>query len=187
MSEEIAALRADVARLTEAVDYLVRRQRALDELKEDLTPVATEAFQVLTVELARMDEDFSLDDLVELGRKLVRNTRNLSRALDQLDSVMDLVGDVGPLSTEVFHVAVSKLDQLERDGHMDMLRTLSSPEMMDLAKGSLDVLADDHPPLGPFALFNAMRDPEVQAGMGLMMALLRHLGRSAKQLPVPTH
>ena len=80
--QSVAALHRKIDLLTDQVLYLTARQRAFDDLKADVTPIVNDAYQVMVEELSQVDRDFTLEDLTDLGRKLLRNTRNISKMLD---------------------------------------------------------------------------------------------------------
>ena len=108
--------------LTEQVTYLTHKQRSWDELREDMAPIVNDGYQVLVDELSQLDREFSLEDVFDLGRKLLRNTRGLIQLVDQLRSMQDLLLDISPLSKDVFAATVERLDGMERTGHFAILR-----------------------------------------------------------------
>ena len=63
------------------------------------------------------------------------------------------------------------------------VRGLTQPELLNLADRASEALgakAADAKPVGTFGLLRAMRDPEVQRGTGVLLDLLRSLGRDAQ-------
>lgn len=118
----------------------------------------------------------------ELAAAIEENPEAVARLIGNLDQVNDLL--------DALSVATSAMDD-------EMIMTLASTgsrlgEVADtaadeeVAGGLEDVLqavgdatSEEPEPVGVIGLVRALRDPEVQAGMGVAMALLRALGGTA--------
>jgi len=130
---ELAALRAEVAPLAEAA-------RSMDSLRRDLAPRVEEAVRALILELAEVESDFQLEDLLELTKKSMRNVRTFSRALDQLGSLLNLVDNLDPLVRQSVPVWIATLDDLERKGVFTVLKGLvGAMEKVSSAYGQEDM------------------------------------------------
>ncbi len=119
----------DLALLHEKIDYLTvqleaqnKRQRALEELQSDLIPIANHMIKLSIDELAEIGQDFQLEDLFFLVKRLLRNTSGLLELLDRLESVMGLTDDVNRIGQEVFNVTVETLDRFEREGYFTFMQ-----------------------------------------------------------------
>ncbi len=88
--------------------------RALGELREDLAPRVSELVQTLIVELADVEADFQLEDLLRLTKKAMRNVRNLDFSLDQLKNLVDFALTAEPLLKSSVPQVIYFLDELER-------------------------------------------------------------------------
>ena len=66
----------------------------------DVMPIVNEAFRLTAEELEEVQEYVDLGDLLRLLKRLLRNGRNIEKMLDQLESMMDLVQTVGPLTDQ---------------------------------------------------------------------------------------
>ena len=67
--------------------------------------------------------------------------------------------------------------------HIPMtVRNLTQPEVLDLADRASEALGGKKTtqPVGTFGLLRALRDPEIQRGTGVLLDLLRSLGREAQ-------
>jgi len=122
LNRKIDVLSTQVAFLAEHAVDQQRRQREWDELKADLTPIATEAYMAAVEELTEIEPHVRLEDLLHLLKRLARNTRNIENMLDQLESLSDLIQDVTPIFNDAFIAAVTQLDQMERKGYFDAMR-----------------------------------------------------------------
>jgi uncharacterized protein YjgD (DUF1641 family) len=110
-------------RIVEQLDYLGRElafltesARSLRELRDDLTPRVNEAVKVLITELAKIESDCQLEDLLTFFTNTVRSIRNLNWSLDQLKNLIDFLRTVEPLLKSSVPQAIHHLDQLERKG-----------------------------------------------------------------------
>ena len=121
---QLAALNAKLDRIDAQVQLISRRQRALEDLIDEFGPLAKEVYQTLLEELCCVEDDFDLDQVADLARKLLRNTRRFSDMLDMLGSMHDFLADATPLGKDVFVSVVEKLDELEGMGAFDFAREL---------------------------------------------------------------
>lgn len=101
-----------------------RRQRELQELKEDLTIIGKDIFQSAVQELDEVAHHFDTTDLLYLLKKLLRNTRNLTKLMDQMESTADFVQDAAPLGKQVLNHLLDTLSELESKGYFDFTREL---------------------------------------------------------------
>lgn len=101
-----------------------RRQRELQELKQDLTIIGKDIFQAAVQELDEVAHHFDTSDLLYLLKKLLRNTRNLTKLMDQMESAADFVQDAAPLGKQVLNHLLDTLSELERKGYFDFAREL---------------------------------------------------------------
>ena len=98
--------------------------RAIGELREELAPRVNEAVQALIKELADVEADFQLEDLLYLIKKAMRNVNNLSYSLDQLKNLIDLASNAEPLLKSSVPQLIYYLDDLERNGVFRMMSTM---------------------------------------------------------------
>ncbi len=122
MDKDMELLHQKIDFLTEQVMETQRRQRELEELRKDLTPVVTDLFNTTVEELDEVSPYFTYEDLLFLVKKLLRNVRNLTAIFEQLESATDLVKDVAPLSREVFDDMLQRLDDFEKKGYFSFMR-----------------------------------------------------------------
>ncbi len=122
MDKDMELLHQKIDFLTEQVMETQRRQRELEELRKDLTPVFTDVFNTAVEELDEVSPYFTYEDLIFLVKKLLRNIRNLTAVFEQLESATDLVKDVAPLSRDIFDDMLQRLDDLEKKGYFSFMR-----------------------------------------------------------------
>jgi uncharacterized protein YjgD (DUF1641 family) len=90
--------------------------QAAGELREELAPRVNEGVQALITELADVEADFRVEDIVYLVKKLMRNLKNLNFALDQFKNLVDFALTAEPLLKSSVPQLISYLDQLEQNG-----------------------------------------------------------------------
>ena len=129
MDQALAELNQKVDTLTDQVTFLAeearvqqQRRQEWDELKNDLTPVASEAYRLSVQQLDEIEGYVQLEDIIRVTKRLMRNTRNLEEMLDQLEGLADLGREIGPLSQDMFLMLMTRLDEMERKGYFSFLQ-----------------------------------------------------------------
>jgi hypothetical protein len=103
-------------RLEQEIAPVADSARSIRELKEDLAPRVNEAVKALIVELADIEADFQLEDLLFLIKNGMRNVRNLTFTLDQLKNFIDFALIAEPLFKSTVPQIIFSLDELEKKG-----------------------------------------------------------------------
>lgn len=122
LNQKVDALSAQVAFLAEEARLQQQRRQEWDELKNDLTPVASEAYRLSVQQLDEIEAYVQLEDILRVTKRLVRNTRNLEQMLDQLEGFADLSRELSPLSQDMFLMLMTRLDEMERKGYFTFLQ-----------------------------------------------------------------
>ena len=122
LNQKVDALSAQVAFLAEEARVQQQRRQEWDELKNDLTPVASEAYRLSVQQLDEIEGYVQLEDIMRVTKRLMRNTRNLEQMLDQLEGFADLTRELSPLSQDMFLMLMTRLDEMERKGYFSFLQ-----------------------------------------------------------------
>lgn len=108
----------------EKLDFLVlkmdeywRRQEEMEELKNDLIPVANHMIKLSIDELAEIGSEFQLEDLLYLLKRLLRDTHLLVDLISRVESMADLFDEIVPIGNQAFNQTVQTLDHLEQQGY----------------------------------------------------------------------
>ncbi len=125
MDKDIELLHKKIDFLTESVMQTQRRQRELDELRQDLTPLASDIFKAAVEELDEVAPYFSYEDLIFLVKKLLRNTRNITALLEQMENAADFMKDALPLSKPLFQSVLETFDSLEQKGYFTFILNIA--------------------------------------------------------------
>lgn len=103
--------------ILEQMEAQRQKQAVLEELLADMGPIANHLVKLTIDELDEIGNDFQLEDLLFLGKRLLRDTRMLNNMIDRLESTVELVDEVGLLVHPMFNNMVEHLDNLERAGY----------------------------------------------------------------------
>ena len=117
MDKDLALLHQKIDFLTEQVMITQRRQREMEELRQDLTPIASDLFKTAVEELDEVAPYFGYEDILFLLKKLLRNTRTLISLFEQLESARGFFEDAAPLTKAMFDSLLEKLDEMEKKGY----------------------------------------------------------------------
>ena len=189
--ERMDRLEAQVAPLAESA-------KAIKELRDELAPRVNEAVHALIVELADVEPDFQVEDLVHLIKNAMRNVKNLNFTLDQLKNLIDFLVIAEPVFKTTVPQIIFYFDELEQKGVFRILamalealknglvrlvgslQKLMAPESLDLLDKAAGLPANADlaaaKPVGLWGLMGALSDPKVKEGVGVALELTRGLG-----------
>jgi len=102
-------------RLENKIDPIVESAASIRELKMELAPRMNEAVLYLIKELADIEADFQLEDLIFFIKKALRNINNLNYSIDMLKNIIDFTIMAEPLLKSTFPQIIHSLDELEQD------------------------------------------------------------------------
>ena len=122
LHKKIDGLATQVAFLTKQAETQQRRQLEFDELKQDMIPIANHMIKLMIDELAEIDPEFELADLLYLTKRILRNMPLILSMFDRFEALMGITDEVELLGKQVFSTAVENLDQMERDGYFAFAR-----------------------------------------------------------------
>jgi uncharacterized protein YjgD (DUF1641 family) len=148
-------------RLEQQIAPVADSARSIRELREELAPRVNEAVKALIVELADIEADFQLEDLLFLIKKVLRNVRNLTYSIDQLKNIIDFVLIAEPLLKSTVPQMIFYMDDLEQKGVFTLFR--SSMEM--IKKTAETYTAEDMAQIGDglvklLGIFKKLTTPE---------------------------
>lgn len=166
IDEKLDALAEQVSAIASEIEAARRRRTVRDELRESLTPVATEAYTMAARELEAMQADGSVDALLRLLKRLVASAGSLDGAVASLEMAASFMSDAAPLSGEALAALTSRLTDVDRKGYFEFAR--HSAGVLDRVVTSFD--GDDIDQLGDNVVLilktvKEMTQPEV---MGML-------------------
>lgn len=122
LNRKLDLLTAQVQFLTEQAQAAERQRQERAELMHDVMPIVNDAFQLSVEQLEEVQEYVDLADLLRFFKRLLRNGPAFEKLLDQLESGMDLVQTIGPLTDHAFGKAVDVLQAAEQKGYFGFAR-----------------------------------------------------------------
>ncbi|MCI5209660.1 MAG: DUF1641 domain-containing protein [Candidatus Electrothrix sp. ATG2] len=141
------------------------------EFKRDFAPYGQDMFHELVLQLQTALQGFEGENLQELIRQFIVNMGNMAEMMKQLNSFMDLKRDVAQLSGPVVDDIIERLDGFKKRGLFDDLaQMLEIGERVSSRVKAIN-LDEVKPVTGIFGMLSAMKRPEVQEGMGILLEL----------------
>ncbi len=114
MSEQLETVVAELR------EQRLRRQQ-WQELVSDLGPISNEAMTIASRELEAVQEWVEPADMLRLLRRVLRNTNNIEDGMAKYESMMELISDLGPLTTGAFTKLLEALDDYESRGYFEFV------------------------------------------------------------------
>ena len=117
LEAKIDALTEQVAQIAaEAKEQRMRRE-SWDELRLDVTPLLGQAMESAGRQLEDVQEFTSMDDLVRLLKRVLRNVNRLEETFARFESALEFLDDAGSLGDEAFVKALRALETFEQRGY----------------------------------------------------------------------
>lgn len=139
------------------------RAVAAQNLRRELQPVMNDAFKLMLHELGDVETGFQLEDMFDLLKTTMRNVKNITYTVKQLENVIDLWHTSEPLLKSTVPKAIAYLDDLEQQG---VFRTYQA--MLSLrAKVAQEYGPEEIEQMGDAFVFligmlNKLKDPKVR-------------------------
>lgn len=108
------------------IELQSRNRREMDDLKDDLTRVGKDVYDTAVLELEEASDSIDTGDMLHLGKKLLRNVKNITKTFEQLENLKDFVNDFSPISRDLFIDFMNKLDEFDRKGYFQFLKELGN-------------------------------------------------------------
>lgn len=155
--------------ITEALNSLNK----IMEFKKDFEPYSKDMFTALVEQLQGTLQGFEPENLQELLKQFIVNMGNMADGLKMLGSIMEMKKDASAsgLSKLAFNDAVERLECLKERGVFEAFeQVLGITERVGAKMQQVDFTAVE-PIRGVFGMMAAMKRPEVQEGLGVLIEL----------------
>ena len=122
------------------------RRQQWDELRSDLAPIAGEAMTLASSELEAIQEWVQPEDMLRLLRRILRNTNNIEDGLARFESLMDLLDDAGPLTSEAVTKILTTLEDFEQRGYFEFANaalSIADRVVTTYSKEDVEALGDN--------------------------------------------
>ncbi len=157
--DRLDAVETELAHTRAALDELLAHARGQQDFIDEMRPVASSMVRVATRQFAQLEAEGTIG----FGRAAMRLGQRVMQGYTPED--VDELGDS----------IVSILDTV---------RAVTKPEILALVQEGAETLeeAEEAPPIGVIGLARASSDVNVQKGLGILVASLRHVGRASRVL-----
>lgn len=118
-NEELILERLD--RIESQLAPLTSSAQSVKEFKEDMLPLANNAFRIIIEELESVESSCSLEDILELMKRLLRSAKSITYSLKQLENIIDFINTLEPLLQSSVPKMINYLDELDQSGVFRML------------------------------------------------------------------
>jgi len=153
--------------LTEAMKTLDKAM----EFKKDFEPYSKDLFKELVNQLQTTLQGFEGENLQELLKQFIVNMGSLADAMKMLGSLMEMKNDAGSLSSLAFNDLVERLECLKQRGVFDAFeQMIGVTERVGSKMKEID-FSTTEPVKGIFGMMAALKRPEVQEGLGVLIEL----------------
>jgi len=107
--EKLGKIEAELADLRAA-------REPMDDLVRDLNPIMKQALYVLIDEFKDVEDSFQMEDLYALIKKFMTQVKNITWALEAMDTMVDMWHTMEPMMKSALHNTVRYLGTLEQKG-----------------------------------------------------------------------
>ena len=173
-NEEIILMKLE--KIESQIEPVIRFSKSIHELKEDIIPLQSSAFKVLTSELQEIEAGFQLEDFLNLIKQTLRRTNDLIFALRQLSNIAELARDIEPLLKSGVPQMIAYLDQLEQRGVFRVLKaTLDIRAKVAKAYDAEDIDQIGDALVGLLGVTKQLSDPKTKEFIERMANLPSHV------------
>ncbi len=169
--EEVGDMVGQSLASSKNIEEAVKTLNSIMDFKRDFEPYSKDMFQELTLRLQTALQGFEGENLQELIRQFIVNMGNIAEAMKMLSSLMDMKRDAALLSGPIVNDMIERLDSLKKRGLFDDFeRMLEIGERVSSKMKAID-LNKVKPVTGIFGMISALKRPEVQEGLGVLIEL----------------
>ncbi len=152
---DLSVLAAKLDRIERKLDYVVERQRFVEDFIDEMIPVGREALAWGAEILGEAEQQGYVQVALELKQIADRIVETYGP------------GEVAELGGHIVEL-------------LDTFKNVTQPDVLEMANKATDVLhhADEMKPVGMFGVVRATGDQDVQRGMAVALQILKHLGQA---------
>jgi uncharacterized protein YjgD (DUF1641 family) len=125
MEEQLGQIQESLADIREELSIIRKTRDEIQDLKEDMSIVAKDVFKTLVLEMEEISPYINNGELIDLLKRVVRNTGSFNKLLMQVESIEDFISDATPLGKQVFNDSIAQLQKFQDKGYFEYARELS--------------------------------------------------------------
>ncbi len=124
IQEQMNELNQKMDLVLESLTQQHRKTEQVEDLFADLQVVGKDMYDTAVVELENQQVELDVDQLKNLGLKLLTNVEDISVMLSLFESLVDFARDAGPLFREWVIDATKRLNEFEQKGYFEFFGEL---------------------------------------------------------------
>ncbi|TLX77584.1 DUF1641 domain-containing protein [Labilibacter sediminis] len=121
IQEQINALHQKMDLVLESVTQQRLKTERVEDLLADLQIVGKDMYDTAVVELENQQVELDMDQIKQMGIKLLQNIDNISVMLSLFESTVDFVKDAEPIVNESIIGLTSKLHEFDQKGYFEFI------------------------------------------------------------------
>ena len=117
--------------LESKIDFIVNELKLqkehrdeIKELKDDFNRVLKTLFNSVTEELEDVSENLKTGTFIFFLKKLLRNLNNITKLLEQMESLEDFINDFSPLTKTISVDIMNNLEKFEKKGYFNFMNNM---------------------------------------------------------------
>ncbi len=176
IQEQIDSINKKLDVILGEIELQSRHRREMDDLKDDLMRVGKDVYDTAVSELEEVHDHLQTGDMLHLGKKLLRNVRNITKTFEQFENIKDFLNDFTPISRELFIDFMNKLDEFDRKGYFQFMKELS--KVMDNVVVSFSAEDVKHLAENAVTILNTVKNltqPDVLKAVNNAIAVYKNL------------
>ncbi|MGQ1785670.1 MULTISPECIES: DUF1641 domain-containing protein [unclassified Saccharicrinis] len=125
LQEQINLLNHKMDLVLDSLNLQNQKAESVEDLLADLQIVGKDMYDTAVVELENQQVEIDIDQLKQLGIKLLQNVDNISDILSLFESSIDFVKDAAPLARNSIIDLTRNLHKVEQKGYFEFFREAS--------------------------------------------------------------
>jgi len=118
---QIDAINTKLDIIIDEMEQQKRYRHEFEDLRDDLMRVSSDVFKASLEELKELNDTFEPNDLIILGKHMLRNMNNFKEMFAQIESARDFMADFMSISSDMMNNVLVKMDELDRKGYFDLM------------------------------------------------------------------
>ncbi len=169
--EDVAEMLGQTLIASKNISEAMQSLNKVMDFKRDFEPLSKDIFKELIEQLQSSLQGFEPENLQELIKQFIVNMGNMADGLKLIGALVDLKNDAGGLSKQAFNDVVERLESLKQRGLFTTFETFLG--IVERAGTKVtEINFDEVEPIrGVFGMLGAMKRPEVQEGLGILVEL----------------
>ncbi len=181
MQQQINALDQKLDLVLEYITTQQQKREALDDLMDDLSIVARDAFSNSVVMLDKAQVELDNCGISCLIIKILQNLQTFHEMLEMMESARDFMKDLSPVLHQIGLDAVHKMNELDQKGYFEYLREtgrLADTWVASFPASDMAKLRENIPLLA--STLRNLTDPALLQGLNRIVAAMQEVKMDEK-------